>query len=408
MTNEAKCSCQYCNGHIAFPKEMAGQSINCPHCQLETLLFIPPAAAPLKQPPPTRKNTNAVRLLVVAIILAAGFAGAFLLKPLLLTKSQKQTEQSKPTNLKPVVGAFGWKLGDKLPENLRSAVHGSVFGPTYDFQPEEGMAPFDQIELEITGDGLIYCVRATGYAPDYKLNASACKETLISLLSEKYGLRQHIPHNEVKRISDTYGFGADDQWSRLGIFEQNLFTLEYFDEHLRTIALEEQDVKRRKEDADRKSTVFDPKYLQASNQAAETAKRIAEEVKKVTDKYNSAEEVAKRLAQVTKDRFEHERKMAEYGEQGDMARAGTAGAEYAVRKKYSDIRLDISRRERDEELKQKMDEAANLEKEAKRLQAEADAIRVPSKEHDEALVRKSQQEAEAAKEWLKASPAQRQ
>jgi hypothetical protein len=41
MSNESKCNCQYCNGHIAFPAKMAGQSINCPHCHLETLLFIP-------------------------------------------------------------------------------------------------------------------------------------------------------------------------------------------------------------------------------------------------------------------------------------------------------------------------------------------------------------------------------
>jgi hypothetical protein len=41
MSTEAKCSCQYCNGHIAFPAEMAGQMSACPHCGLETKLFIP-------------------------------------------------------------------------------------------------------------------------------------------------------------------------------------------------------------------------------------------------------------------------------------------------------------------------------------------------------------------------------
>jgi hypothetical protein len=55
MSNESKCNCQYCNGHITFPAEMAGQSINCPHCQLETLLFIPPAAVPRRQPTPHLK-----------------------------------------------------------------------------------------------------------------------------------------------------------------------------------------------------------------------------------------------------------------------------------------------------------------------------------------------------------------
>jgi hypothetical protein len=42
MSTEAKCSCQHCNGHIAFPTEMAGQMLICPHCGMETKL-LPPA-----------------------------------------------------------------------------------------------------------------------------------------------------------------------------------------------------------------------------------------------------------------------------------------------------------------------------------------------------------------------------
>src|ERR1035437_5625982 len=51
--SEAKCSCQFCNGHIAFPAEMAGQMSACPHCGLETKLFIPDVAkAPAAKIPP--------------------------------------------------------------------------------------------------------------------------------------------------------------------------------------------------------------------------------------------------------------------------------------------------------------------------------------------------------------------
>jgi ABC-type sugar transport system permease subunit len=60
MSDELKCTCQYCNGHIAFPPEMLGQSINCPHCQLETLLFMPASANPPKNPSPARKNKSRV------------------------------------------------------------------------------------------------------------------------------------------------------------------------------------------------------------------------------------------------------------------------------------------------------------------------------------------------------------
>ncbi len=47
MSTEAKCSCQFCNGHIAFDSAMDGQMIACPHCGLETKLFAPPPL-PLK------------------------------------------------------------------------------------------------------------------------------------------------------------------------------------------------------------------------------------------------------------------------------------------------------------------------------------------------------------------------
>jgi len=51
MNSELKCNCQFCNGHIAFPEDMAGQSISCPHCKLETLLYVPhwPTSTPKKR-----------------------------------------------------------------------------------------------------------------------------------------------------------------------------------------------------------------------------------------------------------------------------------------------------------------------------------------------------------------------
>jgi uncharacterized protein HemX len=38
---DAKCSCQYCNGHIAFESSEAGRAVACPHCGMETMLFVP-------------------------------------------------------------------------------------------------------------------------------------------------------------------------------------------------------------------------------------------------------------------------------------------------------------------------------------------------------------------------------
>lgn len=41
MSIEAKCDCQRCGDHIAFPPEMDGQDITCPHCGRETTLCLP-------------------------------------------------------------------------------------------------------------------------------------------------------------------------------------------------------------------------------------------------------------------------------------------------------------------------------------------------------------------------------
>jgi ribosomal protein L7/L12 len=42
MSEEARCDCQQCGGHIAFPIEAAGQSVECPHCKNQTLLSLAP------------------------------------------------------------------------------------------------------------------------------------------------------------------------------------------------------------------------------------------------------------------------------------------------------------------------------------------------------------------------------
>ena len=244
MSNESKCNCQYCNGDIAFPAEMAGQSINCPHCQLETLLFIPPAAVPPKQPPPVRRNPNSLGLLVVELLVIACFVGAFL-----HIRSRTQTKQAKAANLKPVVGAFGWKLGDKLPEQLKSGAHDG----RYSFRPENEMPPFDNCEIRITDDGRIYCIEATGYVPNDGQDSDSCKNALISLLSEKYGLRHHDP-NGLGGSTDQYEFGSEDRTVCLEVFRGS-FTLKYYDRQLQDVSYQEQEARRKKDEDEKKAAL---------------------------------------------------------------------------------------------------------------------------------------------------------
>jgi hypothetical protein len=39
--DEAKCPCKHCKENVAFPADMAGQIIECPHCGKDTILSIP-------------------------------------------------------------------------------------------------------------------------------------------------------------------------------------------------------------------------------------------------------------------------------------------------------------------------------------------------------------------------------
>lgn len=42
----SKCNCTACSGHIEFEVAHAGQTIPCPHCGIDTLLFVPGTASP--------------------------------------------------------------------------------------------------------------------------------------------------------------------------------------------------------------------------------------------------------------------------------------------------------------------------------------------------------------------------
>lgn len=53
-----KCFCQTCNGHLEFDSTISGQTVNCPHCGIETLLYIPNIPNP-PHPPTPKKQTSA-------------------------------------------------------------------------------------------------------------------------------------------------------------------------------------------------------------------------------------------------------------------------------------------------------------------------------------------------------------
>jgi len=246
----ATCPCNNCSGHIQFEVIQAGQTVECPHCKLETLLFIPPSAIPPKLPAPVRMGKIPAMVAVSCILVA----GIIIAAVCFMKKSSKQmnaapvpssSEQAKlktsPTqiespNLKPVSSAFGWKLGDKF------AGHGT----TYEFTPEVAMPPFNHFHLSLTEDGRIAQVSAQ--ALNIEEDPYDCKRRLVSLLTEKYGLRLHDP-NETE--GESYYFGTRDSTAHLQISKNGFFTLDFYDDHLYGICCDEYNARIKKQDANK-------------------------------------------------------------------------------------------------------------------------------------------------------------
>jgi len=52
------CKCQNCPGELRFDEADAGQTVTCPHCQMDTVLFVPVAAVVF--PPPEAKPPSTI------------------------------------------------------------------------------------------------------------------------------------------------------------------------------------------------------------------------------------------------------------------------------------------------------------------------------------------------------------
>ncbi len=70
-----KAECEHCRGHIEYPSEMAGQSIQCPHCRQTTTLpspFMPSPPPPIPPPSPVLHSPP----VKASIKRASSFAGS--------------------------------------------------------------------------------------------------------------------------------------------------------------------------------------------------------------------------------------------------------------------------------------------------------------------------------------------
>jgi DNA-directed RNA polymerase subunit RPC12/RpoP len=81
------CECNHCSGHIEFEAENAGETVACPHCGLDTVLFIRRRPAP---PPRKRffdRPSKRAIWLAVAIVATTALVivGARVIEPVIET-----------------------------------------------------------------------------------------------------------------------------------------------------------------------------------------------------------------------------------------------------------------------------------------------------------------------------------
>ena len=129
-----------------------------------------------------------------------------------------------------------------------------------------------------------------------------------------------------------------------------------------------------------------PKIKQAMNAALEGQRAINREVARTIELYNSVEAKASRAAEATKEKYTHERKMNEF--ERDPVKKAARG-------------LEIDRKEKEEELRNKANEQIALRDESERKKKASDSILVPSKEHDANIVANTEAQAKEAQEFLK-------
>ncbi|HEU6449684.1 MAG TPA: hypothetical protein VFV23_14725 [Verrucomicrobiae bacterium] len=235
MNAEIKCSCEHCGEHIAFPSEAIGQTIECPHCKLETLLFIPSSDLSPK------KNTSTalfvfISLVLIAVIVMVGVA-AF------IGKTSYQSIQKPDDSLHEVKGAMDWNLGDILPNDIEVKTNDDAFGITASsFRRPAALENSDLItcDLILTEERRIAAILVNG-SEDKQFN----RDTLRKVLKEKYGLRES---RNVPAPGDNsfviYYFGKTNRQAILTVHSQSSFDLEYRDERLCELAQQQQEIRK--------------------------------------------------------------------------------------------------------------------------------------------------------------------
>ena len=259
----AKCFCQHCNDAIEFDATelVEGNSIvPCPHCGLQTKLSIPqPGLEKLVESSTIawsyvlcflipiagfffgvylmakKKSGHGAACMAISIVLGLSWIAVFShgfpsfdkQEMTLKTLNAEAARQKPDENLRPVQGAYGWNLGDVLPNNLvvrTNGVDGSV------------VYGIDSSEIRLGVLSLTEERRIASILIDVN---SDQREAIAETLKKKYGFRN--TYYLTSTIHNSY-FGATNRQVIMITFDTDVgktTSLEYRDETLCKIAAEQ-------------------------------------------------------------------------------------------------------------------------------------------------------------------------
>jgi hypothetical protein len=274
-----KCSCQHCNGHIEFDSAdfVPGCIAQCPHCGLDTTLFIP--APPVVGQSPKKWRFKIYPTTTIGIIRAIGITGATAfvaysvcstaiglrrgaeavagdpaeyIKIRLEAQSEAAVakamaeaehkrwlrdflgasdspEMERPdVSFKDANGAYGWHLGDTLPAGFHTNEFSTnailCFPENSDQEPDyvHGLA------LELTEDRRIAAIHMD-------IEGDQIASVYIAL-KQKYGLRE--------TSGEEFIFGTTNRQVTLFVSSSRLADLEYQDYQLYWLARAQSDIRR--------------------------------------------------------------------------------------------------------------------------------------------------------------------
>lgn len=178
----AKCRCQVCNSGIEFEAARAGETVECPHCKMETVLFVPPPGERAPEPKipaikESAKPNGGPKLILKLVIVVAVLL--FILAAIAMSVSRKTAPSDQPAAVR-----------NQAIEMALDIVSNSLKAPL--------TAKFSAVSCEVRKNGLVF---VTGKVDSQNAFGAMLRNSWMCILTNENSERLvYIMHN----VGDEY------------------------------------------------------------------------------------------------------------------------------------------------------------------------------------------------------------